>query len=141
MLSRLNFAPRRDVQLFVVLGLAALVFSIVWALFLAQPIATATGSTTANNFLMLGVVLLLSLIAAAIPFLTQRGSETHPIARAAVRLGMGMQIFGLLITPIGLFFEANPVISVPVGFASFLVVFFGVFIAGFGANSLAPKAV
>lgn len=139
-LRSLNLAPRRDVLLFVALGVAALGFAIVWALFLAAPIAQATGSTTANNFLVLGVILLLSAIAAAIPFVTSGRSETRPIARAMVRLGLGMEIFGLLVTPVGLFFESDPIISVPIGFASFLVVFFGVFIAGFGGNMLAPKA-
>jgi hypothetical protein len=53
-------------------------------------------------------------------------------------MGLGMQIFGLLIAPIGLYFETDPTRSVPIGFAAFTAVFFGVFVAGFGGNMLAP---
>jgi hypothetical protein len=107
--SRLSrIADRRDIGLFVVVGLALFAFTVVWALFLSELEIPFIG----QNLFMLLVVLAAS--------------------------GLAMQIFGLIITPVGLFYETNPVISVPIGFASFLTVFFGVFIAGFGGNMLAP---
>ncbi len=109
-------------------------FSIVWALFLANITIPVIGQ---KLFLLL-VVLAAAALAAFIPRITWGRNEDRPLARLMVRLGMAMQIFGLVITPIGVWYEANPVISVPVGFASFLVVFFGVFIAGFGGNMIAP---
>jgi hypothetical protein len=131
-LSRL--ADRRDIGLFVVVGLALFAFTVVWALFLADINIPVIG----QNLFMLLVVMAASAIVAFIPRISWGSSETRPGARLMVRLGMGMQIFGLIITPVGLFYETNPVISVPIGFASFLTVFFGVFIAGFGGNMLAP---
>lgn len=137
MLSRLrslHIADRRDVLLFVVVGLALFAFTVVWALFLAQIQIPIIGQT---NFLFL-VVIVASVVVALIPRSLWGRNETRPLARLFVRLGLGLQIFGLVITPVGLYFETNPVISVPVGYASFLAIFFGVFIAGFAANALAP---
>ena len=133
-LTALRIADRRDVLLFTVLGLAVFGFSIVWGLFLAQINIPVIGQ---NGFLLL-VVLAFAAVAAAVPYVTWGRGESRPIARFMIRLGIAMQIFGILITPIGLVYETNPIISVPVGFTSFLAVFFGVFIAGFGGNMVAP---
>lgn len=130
----LNIADRRDVLLFAVVGLALFAFTVVWSLFLAQITIPILGQT---NFKFLTVIAA-SLVAAIVPRLLWARNETKPRARFAVRFGLALQIFGLVITPVGLFFETNPVISVPIGYAAFLAVFFGVFIAGFGANALAP---
>jgi FtsH-binding integral membrane protein len=130
----LNIADRRDVLLFTVVGLALFVFSIVWALFLAQIEIPIIGQ---NLFLTL-VVIVAALVVAIVPRGAWGRNETKPRARFAVRFGLGLQIFGLVITPVGLYYETLPAISVPVGFASFLAIFFGVFIAGFGGNALAP---
>lgn len=131
-LRSLNIADRRDVLLFAVVGL--LLFGVVtaWSLFLTSLLDTW------NNLFVLALVLLASLLVAVIPGISWDRNGLRPRARFMVRLGMAMQIFGVLITPVGLYFETNPVISVPIGFASFLTVFFGVFIAGFGGNMLAP---
>lgn len=129
-----RLADRRDIGLFVVAGLALFAFSVVWALFLSGLTIPVIG----QKVFMLLVVLAFSALVAVIPRLTWGSGETRPGARLMVRLGLAMQIFGLIITPVGLFYETNPVISVPIGFAAFLTVFFGVFIAGFGGNMLAP---
>lgn len=127
-------AERRDVLLFTVLSLAVIGFSVVWALFLANLPIPLIGQ---NGFVLLAV-LGFSVLAAAIPYVTWGRHETRPLARAMVRFGLALQIFGILITPVGLYYATNPVVSVPVGFASFLTMFFGVFIAGFGGNMIAP---
>lgn len=129
-----RLADRRDIGLFVVVGLALFALTVVWALFLSGLPIPIIG----QNGLMLLMVLAASALVAIIPRVTWGSNETRPGARLMVRLGLAMQIFGLIITPVGLFYETNPVISVPVGFAAFLTVFFGVFIAGFGGNMLAP---
>ncbi|HEX6291354.1 MAG TPA: hypothetical protein VFZ66_19375 [Herpetosiphonaceae bacterium] len=137
MLGRLfssRIADRRDVGLFTVAGLVLIAFTIVWALFLAQLTIPIIG----QKVFMLLVVLGFSLLAGLVPYLTWGRGERRPIASFMVRVGLAMQIFGLLITPIGLLYETNPVISVPIGFAAFLTVFFGVFVSGFGGNMLAP---
>ena len=131
---RFRFAESRDILLFTVLGLAALGFTVVWALFLANLPIPLIGQ---NGFLFLAVIAF-SVLAAAIPFFTWGRRETRPLARAFIRFGLALQIFGILITPVGLYYATNPVVSVPVGFASFLTVFFGVFIAGFAGNLVAP---
>ena len=133
-ISPFRIADRRDVLLFIVIGLALFGFTVAWALFLANITIPVIGQ---NIFLLL-VVLAAAAVAAFIPRIAWGRSEDRPTARLMIRLGLAMQIFGLVITPIGVWYEANPVISVPVGFASFLVVFFGVFIAGFGGNMVAP---
>lgn len=138
MLARLrssNIANPRDVVLYAGLGVALLAFTIVWALFLTDAIAVVLP----NTMFMLLVVVVFAILAALVPRITYGRNETHPNARLAVRLGLALEIFGLLITPVGIFYATNPVISVPVGFAGFLAVFFGTFIAGFGGNVLAPK--
>ena len=129
-----RLADRRDIGLFVVVGLALFAFTVVWALFLSGVNIPVIG----QKVFMLLVVLAASALVAIIPRATWGSHETRPGARLMVRLGLAMQIFGLIITPVGLFYETNPVISVPIGFAAFLTVFFGVFIAGFGGNMLAP---
>lgn len=129
----INIADRRDVLLFVVLSLVAFGATLAWALLLAG-VAPAL-----DNWIVLGLVIILSALAAVIPAISWARGTRLPRAQFLVRFGLGLQIFGLLITPIGLYYETNPVISVPIGFASFLTVFFGIFIAGFGGNMLAPK--
>lgn len=138
MLARLrsiNIADRRDVLLFLVVGV--LLFGVVaaWSQLLTGLLDTW------NNLFVLGLVLLASVAVAFIAHVSWGRNADRRRARFMVRLGLAMQIFGTLITPIGLYFETNPIISVPIGFASFLVVFFGVFIAGFGGNMLAPPRV
>lgn len=133
-ISPFRIADRRDVLLFTVAGLAIFGFSIVWALFLANLSMWPIG----QKVFMLLVVLAFSALVAIIPRITWGRNETRPGARLMIRLGLAMQIFGILVTPVGLYYETNPVVSVPVGFAAFLTVFFGVFIAGFGGNMIAP---
>ncbi len=133
-ISPFRIADRRDVLLFTAVGLALFGFSVVWALFLANMTIPVIG----QKMLMLLVVLAASALVAFVPRAAWGRSEDRPLARLMVRLGLAMQIFGLAITPIGLYYESNPVVSVPVGFAAFLAVFFGVFIAGFGGNMIAP---
>lgn len=133
--SRLGrLADRRDIGLFVVVSLALFAFTVVWALFLAQLPILIIG----QKGLMLLVVMAASALVALVPMFTWGRGERRPGARFMVRLGLAMQIFGLIITPVGLFYETNPVISVPIGFAAFLTVFFGVFVSGFGGNMIAP---
>jgi hypothetical protein len=132
--SSLRIADRRDVFLFVLLGVLAIAVTIAWAL-LITPIYS---SATSGKAITLGTLLILSILAGLIPYFTWGRGSRRPIAALMVRIGLALQIFGLIVTPIGLVYETNPVISVPVGFASFLTVFFGVFIAGFGGNMLAP---
>lgn len=133
MLARIrsfDIADRRDVLLFVVLAI------VVFAL---TALMAVTGNI--NKLYTLGLLIITSVIAAVIPAFTWGRGESRPRARFMVRLGLAMQVFGVIMTPVGLYYETNPVISVPVGFAAFLSVFFGVFIAGFGGNMLAPPRV
>jgi hypothetical protein len=125
----MRIADRRDVLLFVVLGIAVFGITVAWALLFAPLIGKA---------FTLPMLLVFSLLAALIPYVSWGRGERRPVASFMVRFGLALQIFGLLTTPVGLFYETDPVISVPIGFASFLTVFFGVFIAGFGGNMLAP---
>jgi hypothetical protein len=126
----LNIADRRDVLLFVVIAIVVFALTAVMAV---------TG--TINKGFTLGLLIVAALLAAVIPAISWGRGESRPRARFMVRLGLAMQIFGVIMTPVGLYYETNPVISVPVGFAAFLSVFFGVFIAGFGGNMLAPPRV
>lgn len=126
-LRSLNIADRRDVLLFTVVGV--LVFAGILGLALTGLI---------GKLFALLLVLGGALVVSVVPMLTWDRGAPRPIARLMVRLGLALQIFGTLITPVGLYYETNPVISVPVGFAAFLTVFFGVFVSGFGGNMLAP---
>ncbi len=134
----LNLVPRNDALLVVALGVVIVGLGIVWAALLADPIFLRFGSSSPNNWLMLLTLIGFAALAAAIPRFTWGRDESRPIARAMVRFGISLQIFAVLMTPIGLYFETDPVVAVPVGYGTFLAMFLGVFVAGFGGNMLAP---
>lgn len=135
-LASLQIASRRDVVLFVIATLLLLAFTMVWAVFLTPII----NDQVLNKYFLTLVI----LIAAAVPALIPRflpgwgGTERRPWAAFMVRFGMALLIFGVLITPIGLFYATDTQRSVPVAFASFTAVLLGIFVAGFGGNMLAP---
>jgi uncharacterized membrane protein len=134
----LNLVPRNDALLVLGLGLLIFGFAAVWSVVLADSIFRQFRSSTPNNFLMLLVLIGFAAVATIVPWFTWGRNETRKIARAMVRFGISIQVFAVLITPVGLYFETDPVIAVPIGYASFLAMFLGVFVAGFGGNMLAP---
>ncbi|WP_026370970.1 hypothetical protein [Kallotenue papyrolyticum] len=139
MLERLRsfqLAPRNDVLLFLGLDLGLFALTIVWALLLAEPIFRV--AKKGNNYLILLLLFLFALLAALIPYLTWGRRETRPRARFMVRFGLALQIFAVTLTLPAIYFASNPVVAVPIGFATFLAMFTGVFLAGFGGNMLAP---
>ena len=133
-MSPLRVAPRRDVLIYAVGVIALLAFTVLWALFIAPITIPFLGQ---KLFLWI-IVLGFSALVAVASWIGGGRSAPRPIARLMVRLGLAMEILALTITPIGLFYATNPIVSVPVGFAAFLTMFFGVFIAGFGGNMIAP---
>ena len=126
---------RLNIIIYAAGSIALFAVMVAWALFLSTLSIPILGQ---KNFVWLIVLAFSALTAGASWVLTGGRSSARPIAQLMVRLGIAMEIMALIITPIGLFYETNPVVSVPIGYASFLTMFFGVFIAGFGGNMLAP---
>jgi hypothetical protein len=141
--SALNLGDRRDVLLFTALGIVSIVVTLGWALLVLSGIFNIEnievfGISLPNTYFLTLIVFGISALAAVLPRVLWARDERKPRATLMVRFGMALQIFGILITPIGLWWATNPIISVPVGFASFTAVLLGMFIAGFGGNMLAP---
>lgn len=141
-LSRLQIASRRDVLLFVAASVLMLAVEVVWLLVLEPLVNNLAGPNGQlyNKYVLTLLVLGVAALAAFVPNLMPNWgrSERKPRASFMVRFGIALQIFGLLISPIGLLYATDPAISVPVAFAAFTAVLIGVFVAGFGGNMIAP---
>ena len=137
---------RRDLILFVGATLLVIAFTIVWTLFLVDFIGSLwRGEEQRINkyFLALFLLGLAGAVTLVSLGVAQRGGG-RPDIRALlpgfmVRFGLALQVFGICITPIGLYYATDPTRSVPLGFAAFTAVFLGLFIAGFGGNMIAPR--
>ncbi len=137
---------RRNIGLFALGSLAALGVTIVWHLFLVGPITNFAPNNAQRlnkyvlTFLLFGLAGAVTLVSLAL----SRREGRRPgllglLPGVMVRFGMALQIFGIMITPIGLYYATNPTRSVPVGFASFSGVMLGLIIAGVGGNMLLPR--
>lgn len=130
---------RRDIVFFTGATILIIVLTIVWDLVLANWIV----DQTLNKYFLTLVVFAL---AGAVAFLTaivggMRGGLRGMLPSLMVRFGLALQIFGTMITPIGLYYATDPTRSVPVGFAAFSAVIIGIIIAGIGGNMLVPRRV
>jgi predicted neutral ceramidase superfamily lipid hydrolase len=128
---------RRDLIIFAGSTILMLVLTIVWDLFLVETIS----SQALNKYFL---TLVLFALAAVVAFLSAVAAGRSAGIRGMLpslvtRFGLALQIFGTMITPIGLFYATNPTRSVPVGFAAFSAVMLGMIIAGVGGNMLVPR--
>ena len=137
---------RRDLVLFGGVTLLALVITVVWHLFMIEPINAffPNYAQLANKYILTLIVFGLAFLAAVVSLLlARRGAaevgRSWMIAQFLVRFGVALEILGLIVTPIGLLYATDPQRSVPVGFASFTAIFVGLFLAGIGGNMLAPR--
>jgi uncharacterized membrane protein YjgN (DUF898 family) len=137
---------RRDLMLFAGTAVAAFAITVLWDLLLVDSISLMfpNNSQIANKyvltFLMYGLAFLVAILSL---FMARRnGGETTRVGLIAgflIRFGIALEVFGILITPIGLFHATNPTRSVPVGFTFFACVFVGIVLAGIGGNIIAPR--
>ena len=140
---------RRDLGLFTGAALLAIVVALLWHLFLIDAITNVVPYCQSNSqvcnkwFLTLvigGLAVAVSLVSLMLAGRSRGGMTRHDqIAGFMIRFGLAMQIFGILITPLGLVYATDPTRSVPVGFAAFTLAFIGIFLAGFGGNMVAPR--
>ncbi len=134
---------RRNVLLFTVVIVLAFVLTVVWSLFLVDPIGGFwVGEEQRINKYILTIVLYGLAFVTAIVSL---GAGVRGASRSAllpgflVRFGMALELIGIAIIPIALYFAADPTRSVPLGFAAFSLVMIGLIIAGVGGNMLVPR--
>lgn len=147
MLRNFNLgADRRDVVLFVVGTILALGLTVFWDQILVAPITASfpNNAQVVSKYVLCLIILLLAGVISVLSLISSRrstrdGGPRQPVAGLMIRFGLALQIFGILITPIGLFYATNPTRSVPVGFTAFTAVFLGLFIAGIGGNLVAPR--
>ncbi len=142
-----NLGVRRlDIALFALAALAAVGFTVLWHLTMVDWIGSLwRGNEQRINKYFLTVVLYglafgVTIVSLGLAHL--RGPRPGLFALLPgflVRFGLALQIFGILIMPIALWYAGDPTRSVPIGFASFSTLFIGVFIAGFGGNMIAPR--
>jgi hypothetical protein len=148
MRSFISGLDRRDVALFAGGLVLAIVTTILWDFFLEPAISGMfpDNAQVFNKYLLAiliiglaALVTLISLIAAQ----RSGGLNTRSalISGLLVRFGIALEIVGIAIIPIALYYSSDPTRSVPIGFASFTAVFAGLFIAGIGGNMLAPRRV
>lgn len=143
---------RRDLALFGGATLLALIVTVVWHLFMIEPITAffPNYAQLANKYILTFIIYGLALLVAVLSvLLARRGAaeanranemgRSSMLAQFLVRFGVALEILGLIITPVGLFYATDPTRSVPVGFASFTAIFVGLFLAGIGGNMLAPR--
>lgn len=137
---------RRDIMLFALASLVAIGLTIGWHLALVDLVGSFSrgNEQRANKYFLTVVIFGLAFVAALASLaLAQRGGARPSLFGLLpgflVRFGIALQLFGTLITPIGLFYATNPTRSVPVGFAAFSAVILGIIIAGVGGNMLLPR--
>lgn len=126
---------RRDVIFFTGATVAMFVFTIFWDLVLEPLINDQVLNKYFLTLVLFGFALAVAVLTAAAGGRNARGFVPSVLAR----FGVALQIFGIAITPIGLFYATDPTRSVPVGFAAFSAVIIGIIIAGVGGNMLVPR--
>src|SRR3954452_17572980 len=105
---------RRDIGIYVGATILMILLTIGWDLFLVETI----GTQQLNKYFLTAVLFALAALVAVVSAIAARGS--HGFAAALlVRFGLALEIFGIMITPIGLYYATNPTRSVQVGFAAF----------------------
>ncbi len=133
---------RRDTVIFVGATILVILLVIGWDLALVDVI----GTQQLNKYFLALMVYAVAFVIAGLSALA--GGLRRGMGRAGilamipsflVRFGLALQIFGIMITPIGLFHATNPTRSVPVGFAAFSAVIVGIIIAGVGGNMVGPR--
>jgi hypothetical protein len=136
---------RRDLLLFAAAAVLGVLLTIVWDLFV-EPMITGMAGDNAQQFnkyiltvLLLGLCVLVSVVSLGAARSEQRRDRRSLVAGLMVRFGIAMQLIGLIVTPIALYYATDPTRSVPIGFASFTLVLLGIFVAGFGGNALLPR--
>ena len=138
---------RRDLILYVIGAIVAIGFTFFWQAALVGPIGSlwAGNEQRANKYfltvVMYGVAVVVTILSYLASLRDADRSGRRMVPGIMVRLGLALEIFGILITPIALAYAGDPQRSVPIGFTAFSTVFVGLFIAGFGGNMLAPKRV
>lgn len=142
-------AGRRDIVLFAGATALAILVTLLWNLFLVDPISNfgsycQRNSQICNKYFLTVVIFGIAVVTTALSIILARrvgGLATRHtlIAGTLVRFGLALQLLGILITPIGLFYATNPTRSVPVGFTFFTTVFLGIWLAGIGGNMLRPR--
>ena len=147
---------RRDLILFAGASVVGIALTILWHLFLIGPISSLfqANAQIANKYFLTAVLTGLSFVVTLASLAIaprERRENDRPVTRGLrsrlgsllpgflVRFGLALEIIGILITPIGLYYATDPNRSVPIGFASFTMVFLGLFLAGIGGNMLAPR--
>jgi len=138
---------RRDVILYVIGAIVSIGFTIFWQAALIVPLGTLwVGNEQRINkyFLTLiiyGIAAVITLLSYLASLRDADRSGRRMLPGIMVRMGLALEIFGIIITPIALFYAGDPQRSVPIGFTAFTAVFVGLFVAGFGGNMIAPKRV
>lgn len=134
----ITFTPRRDVLLMTAATLVVFIITAVWGVLLAGEVGPFRNQNISKYFLTLLFFAAAGAVA-ALPYLTKWDRQAgHVIARAVVRFGVALMLFGVVASLVGLFYATDPTRSVPVGFATFAAFLPGLLLAGFAGNSLAP---
>lgn len=134
---------RRNLLLFTVAVVLAFVLTLVWSLLLVDFIGSfwAGEEQRINKYLLTVALYGLAFLTAV----ASLGAGARGMARRAllpgflVRFGMALELIGIVIIPIALWFGTDPTRSVPLGFAAFSLVMIGLIIAGIGGNMLVPR--
>ena len=136
-IRELNIASRRDVLLMTVATLVVFAIVTVWGVLLVgrAPFESQNVSKYVLTVLFFGA----AAVVAVVPFVLRWDRDAgHPIARLIVRACIALQLFAVVSSVIGLLYATNPIVSVPVGFATFTAMLIGLLGAGFAGNTLAP---
>ncbi len=142
-----NLGVRRsDLLLYAIGAVLAFVVTVAWDLVLVDPISAQfpNNSQIANKYVLTFFMYGLAFLATIVSLVMARrgGGETTRatlLAGFLIRFGLALEVFGILITPIGLWYATNPTRSVPVGFTAFSCIFVGILLAGVGGNIVAPR--
>src|SRR5688572_5823565 len=121
---------RRDVALYAGGLVLAIVLTVLWDLLLEPAVSSMfpDNAQVFNKYLLAFIVVGLAVLVTLISLVAaQRGgglaTRNALIAGLLVRLGIALEILGIAIIPIALYYSSDPTRSVPIGFASFTAVF------------------
>jgi hypothetical protein len=148
MRSFISELDRRDMVLYAGGLVLAIILTILWDLFL-EPVVSNMFPDNAqvfNKYLLAVLIVGLAAVVALVSLVAAQRSGGLPtrnalIAGVLVRFGIALELLGITIIPIALYYSSDPTRSVPIGFAAFTAVFAGLFLAGIGGNMLAPRRV
>jgi hypothetical protein len=128
---------RRDAFIFAGATILVILLTIGWNLFLVDIIGTQALNKYFLTVVLFGLALVLAVFSTVVA--GRSAGVRGMLPSLMTRFGLALQIFGIMITPIGLYYATNPTRSVPVGFAAFSSVIIGIIIAGVGGNMLVPR--